>query len=579
MHKMQLTLLAILVCIYSIPLHAKTSVDITISGIDDILETNVRLLLSIEQQKEHALLSSARVLRLHKKAPAEITSALQPFGYYQPVIKADLIQTTPSHWQASYDIDPGPATIISEFNFSITEEVSKDQEYNDFIQNNTLLKDSVFNHIEYEKFKASLSKLATERGYFEARFEQHRVEIDINTNEAKIYLNYNAGQRYNFGEVSIKQDVLDEIFLRRYISFTKGSPYTLAKLIDLQHALNDSDYFSSVEVYPGKPKTDQHEIPVSVILKPHKPHRYTIGLGYGTDTGARAKFGWQMPRINSSGHRFDTEAKISKIGYSLSARYRVPILNPRTDQMIYSAAIINEETTSSDSTIQTIGASLNRSRGAWRESISLNYQEEDYEIADTGGDSTLLIPSVNWSRTWGKNFIYAIDGLRFDLSLRGASENLISDTDFSQLQGGIKAINSINNNNRFIFRGNLGSTWTSEFDQLPSSIRFFAGGAQSVRGYSYESLGPLDANGNVIGGQHLMVGSIEFEHSFDNKWGMALFYDGGNALEEFSDDLERGAGFGVRWKSPVGMVRIDLASALTEDGTPWRLHINIGPDL
>jgi len=579
MHKLQLTLLAILVCIYTTPLYAKSSVNITIRGVNEQLETNVRLFLSIEQQKDHALLSSARILRLHKKAPAEITNALQPFGYYHPVIQAELTQTATDNWQASYNIDPGPSLIIAEFNFLISEEASKDNEFNEFINSNTLQKGSVFNHVEYEDFKSSLSKIATEQGYFNARFEQHRVEINLNTNEAKIHLHFNTGQRYNFGEVVLNQDVLDDIFLRRYISFKKGSPYNLNKLIDLQHALNDSDYFRSVEVYPGQPQIDRNEIPVSVTLKPHKPHRFSIGLGFGTDTGARAKFGWQMPRINSRGHRFDTEAKISKIGYSLSARYRVPILNPRTDQMIYSAGIINEETTSSDSTIQTVGASLNRSRGAWRESISLNYQQEDYEIADTGGDSTLLIPSVNWSRTWGNNFIYAIDGLRFDISLRGASENLVSDTDFSQLQGGIKAINSINHNNRFIFRGNLGSTWTQEFDELPSSVRFFTGGAQSVRGYSYQSLGPVDANGNVIGGQHLMVGSIEFEHSFSNKWGMAVFYDGGNALEKFSDDLERGSGLGLRWKSPVGMVRIDLASAISQDGQPWRLHINIGPDL
>ena len=286
-----------------------------------------------------------------------------------------------------------------------------------------------------------------------------------------------------------------------------------------------------------------------------------------------------MPRINSRGHRFDTEAKVSEIGYAVSAHYRVPILNPRTDQMIYSTGVVNEKTDTSESTIRTIGASLKRKHGNWRESISLNYQQEDFVIADTSGDSTLLLPSVNWSRTWGNNFIYAIDGLRFDIGLRGSNKKVISDTNFSQLQGSIKAINSINHSNRFIVRGSLGSTWTQDFDQLPSSVRFFAGGAQSVRGYAYQSLGPIDINGNVIGGQHLMIGSIEFEHSFNNKWGAALFYDAGNALEDFNDNLERGAGFGLRWKSPVGMVRIDLANAISRDGQPWRLHINIGPDL
>jgi translocation and assembly module TamA len=83
----------------------------------------------------------------------------------------------------------------------------------------------------------------------------------------------------------------------------------------------------------------------------------------------------------------------------------------------------------------------------------------------------------------------------------------------------------------------------------------------------------------VVGGKNLMVGSIELEHNLGGKWGIALFYDAGNAIDSFNDRLERGAGFGFRWKSPVGPVRIDLASALSRDGRPWRLHINIGPDL
>jgi len=212
-------------------------------------------------------------------------------------------------------------------------------------------------------------------------------------------------------------------------------------------------------------------------------------------------------------------------------------------------------------------------------SIALNYQQEDYTVADVNDDSSLLMPGVNWSRTWGKNFIYTIDGLRFDLGLRGASDKLASDTSFMQWQGGLKAISAINDRNRFIARGRLGGIRTSAFNELPSSVRFFTGGAQSVRGYAYQSLGPVDADGKVIGGRYLMVGSIEYEHSFNGKWGVALFYDGGNALNNLRNDLERGAGIGLRWKSPVGPVRIDLASAISRDGQPWRIHINIGPDL
>lgn len=579
MYKTQRALLALLSFFASTTLFAQTSVTITIDGIDKLMADNARLFLSIEQQKNHPLLNEARLQRLHKKAPQEIASALKPFGYYRPVIDKKLTLSSPDNWLATYTIDPGPALAIASFDFTISKEMGEDEKFQALLAKHSLKKGDVFSHIKYEELKSSLAKLASERGYFNARFSEHSVAINLDTYEAYITLHYEGSGRYYFGEITLEQDILDAELIQRYIPFEKGTPYSLDLLIELQQALNDSYYFQSVEVSPGKPLDDSNEIPIIVKLTPRKRHRFSFGLGYGTDTGARAKFGWEMPRLNRSGHRFDTDANVSQIGYSVIANYRVPVLNPRTDQLIYSAGIINETIDDRESTLRSLGVTLKHTRDEWRESISLNYQQEDYIVADDSGVSFLLIPGINWSRTWGNNFIYAIDGLRFDIDLRGASEDILSDTSFSQLSGNIKFITSLNQRNRFITRGTLGGTWTEEFHQLPTSVRFFAGGAQSVRGYSYRSLGPVDDDGEVVGGMYLLVGSIEFEHSFKNKWGMAAFYDVGNAIDDLNDDLEKGAGFGFRYQSPVGPIRLDFASALSLEGNPWRIHVNIGPDL
>jgi translocation and assembly module TamA len=257
----------------------------------------------------------------------------------------------------------------------------------------------------------------------------------------------------------------------------------------------------------------------------------------------------------------------------------VPVLNPRTDQIIYNIGQVNEKTDVSDSTVRTIGTNLNRNRGPWRESLFINYQVEEFVVGSDRGESTLLMPGVNWTRSWGNDIITSFDGIRFDIGLRGAREDFLSDVSFVQLHGGVKAINRLGQRNRLITRGRIATTWTKDFQQLPSSVRFFAGGAQSVRGFSYQSLGPKDNTGEVIGGNHLMVGSIEFEHSLNHKWAAAMFYDVGNAMDSFADKLERGAGLGIRWRSPVGPVRLDLATAMSRDDRPWRLHISIGPDL
>jgi translocation and assembly module TamA len=572
-------LLALLASLFSTAALSQLSISVELKGIQGELADNVRLFLSIEQKSGQHLLSEGRLYTLHKRAPQEITNALQPFGYYHPKIESQLQQSGPDQWLASYIVDPGPPLPIAELDFELIGEMKHDPEFLLLLDKIPLHQGAIFNHQHYESFKESLVQLASERGYFNARFSLHRAEIDLQRYEARIQLHYDGGTRYHFGEVQLQQDLLDPQFLQRYVPFKKGDPFTLSKLNELPQALNDSDYFRSVEVSAGEPQPDSSEIPITTTLIPRGQNRYSFGLGYGSDTGARTKFGWDIPRLNRSGHRFNTETNLSEIGYSLSFQYRVPLLNPRSDQMIYSAGVINEKTESSTSTIQTVGASLNRSRGNWRRSISLNYQQEEYVIADDRGLSTLLMPAINWRRTWGRNLINTIDGLRFDISLRGASKNLFSDTDFFQLQGGIKAITPLGKRDRLITHGRLGSTWTEEFEQLPSSIRFFAGGAQSVRGYAFQSLGPVDGNGNVVGGRHLMIGSVELEHKFDGKWSAAMFYDGGNAFDNLADKLERGAGFGVRWQSPIGPVRIDLASAISRSDDPWRLHINIGPDL
>jgi translocation and assembly module TamA len=553
-------------------------VKIEIEGLNSQLETNVRLFLSLEQQKEHPLLSIGRIQRLHIKATEEITAALQPFGYYRPEITSSLTEQEGGEWLARYVIDPGRGIPIAEFKLNVVGEMRDDPDLKKLVDEQGLRVDAVFEHPMYDSFKSRLSELAADHGYMQGKFTEARVEIDLEAYQARVYLGYDSGKRYSFGQVSLEQDVLDADFLQRYIPFKQGDPFNLNQLINLKQALNNSNYFQNVDVSPGEPLHDSREIPVIVKLTPRKNHRYDFGLGYGTDTGARAKFGWRMPRVNRRGHRIDSEIEVSEIGYSVGANYRVPVYNPRTDQLVYTVSEVKEDTDSNDSLLRTVGVSLNHNRGEWREILSLNYQSEKFEVADDSGTSQLLIPGINWSRIWGPDFIYVVDGLRFDIGLRGANDNFLSDTDFVQLRGGAKFIVSLDAHNRVLMRGNFGTTAASDFSMLPSSIRFFAGGSQSVRGYAYESLGPEDKDGDVVGGRHLLTGSVEFEHYFNDNWGMAVFLDTGNAIDNLSDKLEQGAGFGLRWKSPVGPVRIDLANSISR-GKNWRLNVSIGPDL
>ncbi len=559
--------------------NAEISIITEIQGLSAELEQNVRLLLSIEQQKGHALLNDKRLRRLHQKAPDEIKLALQPFGFYRPRITTSLQRDDNAGWRARYVIDPGPVLRIEQLKLTVNPGLRDDEVFADYLDRLPLKPGDPLDHAVYESIKSELLRLALERGYFDAGFTKSRVEVDLTAYRANILIDFNAGPRFNFGAINITQSVLEPELLQGFINFETGQPYHFQQLIRLRQALTDSDYFQTVEVSPGEPDINNQQVPITIDLTPRKPNRYILGLGYGTDTGVRGSLGWVKPLINEAGHSMRTDLKVSEIENSLYLQYSIPVFDPRNDRLIFSIGLVDEETDTSESELQTVGVSLNRSRGHWRETLSLDYQREDFEVADTRDQTSLLLPGASWSRTWGDNQIFTLDGIRLDLDAQGAHEDLLSDVGFVQLQGSIKFIQKLSSSNRLIARGRLGSTWTEEFDELPSSVRFFAGGAQSVRGYAYESLGPEDENGEVEGGKYLMVGSVEFDHALGNDWSVALFYDAGNAINDTDDELEHGVGFGLRWQSPVGPVRFDFASAISRDDEPWRVHVNIGPDL
>jgi len=315
-------------------------------------------------------------------------------------------------------------------------------------------------------------------------------------------------------------------------------------------------------------------------LSPHPQQRYTIGAGFGTDTGARGKLGWDNRRINDRGHRFGIEYNVSQIHAGLAARYIIPIRNPRTDQFALTTSYSNDYPETNRSETFLVGGSRSVDRGNnWLETLYLNYQTESFSVGDESGNSVMLMPGITWSKVSADNRIYPLRGLRLLLDVHGAHPDLLSNVQFVQVHAQAKFIHKFFAKERIILRGDVGTTRFGEIRSLPTSVRFFAGGDHSVRGYAYESLGPRDASGQVIGGEQLLVGSAELEHRLTDKWSVALFYDAGNAMNDWHTSLEKGAGFGIHWLSPVGPIRFDLAFALTEPGTPQRLHIIVGPDL
>ena len=564
--------------------YAETQVDVQVNGVSSELQKNIMAFLTIAQQKSYPDLSEEGVRRLFNKGPNEIRKALEPFGYYRSTIQSKLEQHGNS-WTAYYTVDPGPPLKIVDIDVRIEGEGEKDPQFEKLVKSFPLSVDQIMDQRKYENAKSEFQQLASERGYFDAKFSRSEILIDMKNYTASVFLYFDTGPRYRFGRVIFEQDTFRTSFLQRFVGFKQGQPYTLSALLDLQNALIDSDYFRQVDVAMRQDLTEGLEVPVGVKLVPQNATKYSAGVGYGTDTGARASLGVERRYINRSGHRWSAIWKVSQIGNSINARYVIPLGHPNTDQLNLSAGREEERVNDTLSRKWLISTSYTRLDHGWQKTLFLNYQRELYKLGtEQSPISILVLPGINWTRINANNRLDTTFGNRFLIEFRGASKTLGSNTSFFQTRLGIKLIRSYEKKNRIIMRGDLGLTQMYEnydFSTVPISMRFFAGGENSLRGYNYNSIGPRE-DGITVGGQYLAVGSIEYLRILNEKWGLAAFFDMGDVENQFtliSRRIKRGVGVGVRYQSPVGPIRVDLAYRLVKAGEAQFFNITIGPEL
>lgn len=558
-------------------------VKVEIEGVRGGVRENVESLLSIRRSREEEGLTAARLRQLHGRAPEEIVAAVEPFGYYRPTVRSELTPRGDA-WTARYRIDPGPRMRLERVDVEVTGPGAEDPGFEERARAFPLAAGDPLSHAAYEEGKQALIDYAADNGYLDAEMKTAEIRVDLERYSSQVVIRLASGPRYRFGEVRFHQQVLDRRVLAGYVPFERGEPITIGPLLELQDALSATPYFDRVEVTVEHEEAVDLEAPVVVELMPAARQKWDLGVGFGTDTGPRGRVGLELRRLNRHGHRAQGELMLSEIEKSFTARYLVPAYYPSTNLYTFDAGYSELTTDTSTSETVLLGGSRTRQRGRWREELGLTFQRADFEVGVDSGVSELLIPQASWTQVRADDRIYVRRGHRLQLTLRGAEESVISDSTFLQIVTDAKAIRPLNERLRLIGRLGAGYTWTSDFRRLPPTVRFFAGGDQSVRGYDFQTLGPLDVEGNVIGGEALATASVELDSLFLDfgtlgRWGAAVFYDVGGAAETIGDRLEQGTGVGLRWLSPIGLVRADVAWAVSEPGTPIRFHLMIGPDL
>ncbi|QFY90769.1 outer membrane protein assembly factor [Magnetovirga frankeli] len=512
------------------------------------------------------------------KAPQEITQGLQALGHYRPKISGGQLKREAGCWSVNYRVDPGTPVKLAEVDVQIQGEASDDRRFARLLRDLPLKPGQVLNHGAYEDLKTQLLSLASQRGYFEARFSDHRLLIKPSSGQAWVHLRLQSGSRYRFGQISYQQEGLNEALLRRYEDFEPDEPFSTNKLNRFQQALMASNYFDNVMVKPQQDRASKR-VNLEVELTGRKQLAYGIGLGFSTDEGPRASFDFEKRYVNKRGHRFRTSGKLSAIGGNLISSYAIPLDDPTQEWLTFSGQFEQEETDSSDRYTFSLGAKMTSDLGNnWLQTLALDLMHEEYEVGSLKDHATPLVPSISWEQTRRKGRNLIREGHQFKLKLAAAPVDFSNGSRFVQAEGSAFWIGTPWENGRILARGQLGATWAEDAERLSVSHRFFAGGDRSIRGYDFESLGPKNPSGEVIGGTYLAVASLEYEHRVLSDWAVAAFVDSGNAYDDDLNDIYTGVGLGLRWFSPIGPIKLDLAHPLDDPDNDFRVHLSIGPE-
>lgn len=579
---------------------AWADIDVDVKGVNDELRRNVLTYLSFERYKKRPNIDRDTLDRLLNRVDREVEAALKPFGYYEPKVEATLEDRGRGNWRVRIQIDAGQPVLLEKIDVQVHGAGEHDPLFERITAHLPLSVGARLSHAAYEQIKDDLQRTAATYGYLDARLSTNELLVDPQKHTARVSLSLETGVRYYFGETTIEQDTVKDALVRRYLRYKQGDYFDMSLLLRTQFALDDSQYFATLEVLPGEPDRNQHIVPIKITAKANKRNRYSVGPGYGTDTGPRATLAWEDRRVNEEGHRFNTTLQEASRQTQLKSDYIIPIGDPALEKLTFEFSINNQIPGDLTTKDVSIGPSITQVHGTWQTVYYINAVHAITEDVAERFTDQLLVPGIQVA-TVPKGYLGEDLFTRtFTAELRGSAPAFGSNSKFVQLHMQAERSFDLFPKWHLLLRDEIGATLVSQFNDLPGSMRFFAGGDRSVRGFAYEELSPLQtvpvfgptgqpvigANGVPetqtirIGGKDILTGTVEVERDLPRNFGVAVFADYGNAFNGFGNlMLQYAAGFGVRYRLPVLTVGVDIAQPLSRPGAGPRLNIDFSTKL
>jgi translocation and assembly module TamA len=569
--------------ILAAPLHAAEPVEIVVTGIEGDALKNVQdtLVLPAGLVRDGTL-DRLWLDRFAQQAGNKTRSALEPFGYYNPLVTIT-IEPAEKVSRMLVTVVPGEPVRLTGITVTLVGQGQEEKRLLRLAASFPLKKGDVLLHKTYEEAKGALESRARDLGYLDAEFSRHEIRVARAATTAAIELVLNTGDKYSFGATNIQgaPDYPDS-FLRRHLTYTPGEPFSYTRLGETQRNFTNSERFKEVIITPQKQDAEALRVPVTVQLKEGPSKSLRPGIGYGTDTGARFTVRYRDLNMFHLGHELYSHLFVAERLQGLVTGYIMPSPTDVRSSTSLQLNLQQQDTSVYSSRIAALELDRNRSFGTGKLGTAyVKAQYEEYSVGLQDSSARLLLPGVRFIDNRYDNPVRPRRGFRYAIDLHGTHQALGSDTALVQILAEGSHLLPLPWRLSLHTRAKVGTTLLNDpLRDIPPSLRFFTGGDLSVRGYSYQSLGPRDASGKVVGGTQLLTSSIELERAIFKDWGVSVFYDAGNAFNSFSNiSLFQGAGVGLHYFTSVGALNLSVARPLGVDNPSIHIHFTVGFEL
>ena len=431
-----------------------------------------------------------------------------------------------------------------------------------------------------------------------------------------------TGPRVQIGQIRIRglRRVKEE-YVRRRLLVHAGEEYGASKVEAARKDLLGAGVFQSVSVQLGtEAESKGGGVPVTFRVRERKRHAAGINAAYSSDLGGSTGFNWTDRNVSGKADQLSFSATAinlgggtasTGIGYDITGKYLIPDWKTRDQSLQTSVGALRQSLEAYDQKALTTGVTVNRKLSKiWTASAGITAEEERIDQECVTRNYTLLaLPLAATLNTTGLDSPLEdpAQGLRASVSIAPtlsvrSSSSLNAGCAATALpeatSGGPNAVflitqvsiayyldlNSLHLNptpkRSVLALRALGgfAGGASEFS-LPPDQRFYAGGSGTIRGYRYQSIGPEFADGNPRGGTAIGAGSVEYRQRVGTSLGFAVFVDAGQVsdnLNALSGSLRFGGGAGLRYYTPIGPIRVDLAAPIGRRAGDDKFEIYIG---